>query len=119
MLFIGDIPIRYNRYNNLLFIDMQWDARVSVGSFIIAEVYLVFDWNNSQTFWGDSMLKQLTTALIKRQFGENLKKFAGVQLPNGMIANGQQIYDEAVTEIERLKVYIRDTYEPPVEFLTG
>jgi hypothetical protein len=119
MLFIGDIPIRYNRYTNLLHIDMKWDARVVPSSKVIAEVYIVLDWNNSQSFWGDMMLKKLTTALIKRQFGENLKKFAGVQLPNGMVANGQQIYDEAEAEIERLKLEIRDTFEAPPQWEVG
>lgn len=119
ILFIGDIPIRYNRYTNLLYCDMQWDARVGVGTYIVAEVYVVLDWNNSQSFWGDMMLKKLTTAMIKRQWGTNLKKFAGVQLPNGMVANGQAIYDEAEKEIEDLKLEIRDTFEAPPQWEIG
>jgi hypothetical protein len=119
ILFIGEIPIRYNRYNNLLFIDMKWDARVSVGSKIIAEVYVVLDWNQSQAFWGDMMLKKLTTALIKRQWGANLKKFKGVQLPNGMLADGQGMFDEAEKEIQDLHAEIRDTFEAPPQWEVG
>jgi hypothetical protein len=119
ILFIGDVPIRYNRYTNLLHVDMQWDARVAIGSKVIAECYIVLDWNNSQSFWSDMMLKKLTTALIKRQWGANLSKFAGVQLPNGMVANGEKIFNDAEAEIERLKEEIRSTFEAPPQWEIG
>ena len=118
MLFIGDIPIRYNRYNNKLYIDMAWEQRVAPGVYVVAEVYVLTD-ESAPLFWGDMMMKQLSTAFIKRQWGENLKKFQGTPLPGGLVLNGQQIYDEAVKEIEDLKVTIRETFEAPVQFEVG
>jgi hypothetical protein len=59
------------------------------------------------------MLKKLATAYIKKQWGNNMKKFAGMQLPGGITMNGQQIFDEAVKEIYDLEKEIRDTYKAP------
>ena len=48
-----------------------------------------------------------------------MKKFAGMQLPGGVTMNGQQIYDEATTEINEVEQLIRDTYEEPPQFIMG
>jgi hypothetical protein len=64
-------------------------------------------------------LKRYATALIKRQWGDNLKKFAGMQLPGGVQLNGQQIYDEAIEDIKNIEAEIRSTFEMPVDFFTG
>jgi gamma-glutamyl-gamma-aminobutyrate hydrolase PuuD len=65
------------------------------------------------------MLKKYATALIKKQWGNNMKKFGGMQLPGGITMNGQQIYEEAVAEIEKLEQLIRDTFEEPPQFIIG
>jgi hypothetical protein len=65
------------------------------------------------------MLKKLATAYIKKQWGSNMKKFGGMQLPGGITMNGQQIYNEAVDEIKDLEDRIRDTWEEPPQFLVG
>jgi hypothetical protein len=65
------------------------------------------------------MLKRLTTSYIKRVWGNNMKKFGGMQLPGGITMNGQQIYDEAVAEIKEIEDLIRNTYEEPPQFLLG
>jgi hypothetical protein len=57
--------------------------------------------------------------LFKRQWGTNLKKFTGVQLPGGIMLNGQQIYDEAVEEIKELEEDLREVHEEPPAFLVG
>jgi hypothetical protein len=64
-------------------------------------------------------LKEYTTALIKRQWGMNLIKFDGVQLPGGVILNGRQLYDDANQEIERLRERIRSEFELPADFFVG
>ena len=48
---------------------------------------------------------------MKKQWGQNLIKFEGVQLPGGVTLNGRQIYDDGVTELERLEVEGRLEYE--------
>lgn len=111
ILFTGEIPIRYNRYTNILHIDANWAARFTVGQYFIVEGYRQLD--TTATFWGDPWLLRYGQALIKRQWGANLKKFASVTLPGGMVLNGQQIYNEAAEEIEMLKRELREQYEDP------
>jgi hypothetical protein len=122
MLFIGDIPVRYNRYTNILNCDLDWGfgqgGDVTVGSYIIAECYTYLP-DGDTRFWSSPALKQLSTALIKRQWGANLKKFSSTPLPGGLVVNGQKIFDEGNEEVIRLKQYIRDTFEAPANFDFG
>lgn len=119
MLFIGETPIRFNRRNNKIFVDFNWEGKVAVGTFLVFEVYQILDPEAYEEIWSETWLKNYTTALFKRQWGENLKKFAGVQLPGGIALNGQQIYDEAVQEVERLEQELIEVYQEPPEFLIG
>lgn len=118
MLFIGEVPIRFNRHNDKLYIDSPWNRTVGLDSYLVAEAFVVLD-ESTTKFWNDPWLKKYTTSLIKRQWGTNLKKFAGVQLPGGIILNGQQIYDEADKECADLEVQLRDMYEEPPMWEVG
>ena len=123
MLFVGEIPIRYNRNTNLLYTDFNWaqgpGGSVNIGSYVVAEVYTRLPQGDSK-FWGDIWLKQYATQAIKRQWGENLKKTSSTAvLPGGITVNGQQIYNEAVAEMERLEGKIRDTFEAPPMWEVG
>ena len=69
--------------------------------------------------WGDRFLKKYAYALIKMQWGNNLKKFAGVQLPGGVTLNGKEIYDEAVEEINKLEEEMQVINVLPNEILVG
>ena len=69
--------------------------------------------------WNDRVLKDLGTAMLKRQWGSNLKKFSGIQMPGGVMLNGQQIYDEAVAEIATLKAEFLTWNTLQSDFLLG
>lgn len=119
MLLVGQKPIRYNRHMNRLYVDMNWDDNSILGDYLIAECYRILDPDTFTDVYDDMFLKRYATALIKRQWGENLKKFQGVTLPGGVILNGQQIYDEAVAEITKIEEEIQIRFELPVDFFTG
>ena len=119
MLFSGETPIRFNRHTDKLYIDWDWNYDVDVGEWIIIEGTIVVDPEAYSDVYNDRMLKRLATAYIKKQWGANMKKFAGMQLPGGITMNGQQIHDEAVTEIQQLEELIRNTHEEPPQFLVG
>lgn len=119
LLFSGETPVRFNRHTDKLFIDWDWANDVQAGEYIIIEGYLIIDPTTYTDVFNDRMLKKLATAHIKRQWGNNMKKFSGMQLPGGITMNGQQIYDEAVAEIDQIEQMIRDTYEEPPRMLTG
>jgi sporulation protein YlmC with PRC-barrel domain len=69
--------------------------------------------------WDDKVLKRYGTALIKRQWGENMKKFGGIQMPGGVTLNGKEIYDEAQQEIDRIEEEIYNYNSLPSEIFTG
>jgi hypothetical protein len=69
--------------------------------------------------WNDRFLKRYTIALIKKQWGNNLKKFAGIQMPGGVMLNGQAIYDEAVVEIQKIEEDIQSLNVLPPDILVG
>lgn len=119
LLFLGEQPIRFNRTNDKLYIDVNWKGRTRAGNYIVIECYKILDPEVLSEIWNDKWLKKYSTALIKRQWGENLKKFSGVQLPGGIALNGQQIFNEAIEEIKELEGELRDTYEEPPQFEIG
>ena len=69
--------------------------------------------------WNDRFLKRYAIALIKKQWGNNLKKFAGIQMPGGVMLNGQAIYDEAVVEIQKIEEDIQSLNVLPPDILVG
>ena len=72
---------------------MKWSENVNVDDFIIFEAYRILDPETYSDVYGDRFLREYTTALFKRQWGENLKKFEGMQMPGGLTFNGQQIWN--------------------------
>ena len=64
-------------------------------------------------------LKRYTTALIKRQWGANLSKFNGVATLGGVSMNGEQIYSQAIEEIQRLEEQIQLSFETPIDYMIG
>ena len=119
MLFSGETPVRFNRVNERLYIDWDWATDIQVGEWIVAEGMIIIDPDTYTKAWNDRLLKKLATSYIKRQWGNNMKKFGGMQLPGGVTMNGQQIFEEATREIESIEKDIRDTYEAPPQFLVG
>lgn len=118
-LLVGVKPIRFNRHQNRVYIDMNWEDDVQIGEYIIVEAMRALDPNTFTDVYNDGWLKKYCTALIKQQWGTNLKKFEGVQLPGGVTLNGQKIFDEATEEIQNLKDEVQSTYQEPIDFFTG
>lgn len=119
LLFSGEVPIRFNRHSNKLYIDWDWNYDLDVGEWLIIEGYIIIDPASYTKVWNDRLLKKLSTAYIKKQWGTNMKKFQGMQLPGGIMMNGQQIYNEAVQEIQDIEQLIRNTHEEPPQFILG
>lgn len=115
---IGQQPIRYNRHSNVLYIDMDWET-VNTGEFLLVEAYQVMDPETYSSAWKDRWLLRYATQLMKKQWGENTKKYAGMPLVGGLQFNGQQIYDEATREIEILEQEMNDKYGGVLEWYMG
>jgi len=115
-MLVGQKPVRFNRHQNRLHIDMDWEMDTAVGEFIIVEAYRILNPDTFTDVYNDLYLKKYVTAQMKKQWGNNLKKFSGVQLPGGVTLNGQIIYDEAVQEIQLLEQEVESRYQEPVDF---
>jgi len=118
MLFNGEIPIRYNRHTNKVYLDWDWDKAVA-GDYIVIEGYMALNPVTWTPVYNDRMLKKLATAYIKKQWGANMKKYGNMPLVGGLVMNGQIVHDEAVVEIKELEDEIRSTFEEPPRFQIG
>lgn len=117
-LLVGQQPIRYNRHINKLYVDMDWNI-VNEGDFLIVEAYQVVDPDTYTDAWNDRWLLRYAACLIKQQWGTNMKKFEGMQLPGGLKFNGQQIYNEATQERDALEKEMIMSYSIPVTDMIG
>ena len=118
LMFSGEVPIRFQRHMQRLYIDWAWGAsEAPVGTHVIAECYAVVDPDVYGRVWNDRWLKEYATTLIKIQWGSNLKKFSGIQLPGVVSLNGNVIFDEAMKEKERLEQDMITNYGGPLEFM--
>ena len=116
-LFVGETPIRYQRHMQKLFIDWGWgQSSAPVGSIVVIEAYAIINPTVYNRVWDDRWLKRYGTALVKRQWGENLKKFGGIQLPGGVVLNGDKIFEEAMDEIKELEEDMENNYGGVLEW---
>lgn len=115
----GSEAIRFNRHMNRLHIDFEWGRDILEGQYIIADCYRIVDPDSFSDVYNDMFLKKYATALIKKQWGANLIKFEGMQLPGGVTLNGRQIFDDSVTEIKEIEEQMQLNYEKPPVFLVG
>jgi hypothetical protein len=110
--------ITFSRYANRLTLHMNWKDFVA-GQFLLIEAYRSTDPDLYTEVWNDTMLKRHTIALVKRQWGANLSKYDGINLPGNLTFNGQRIYSEAQEELEKIMEDYMTKYEEPPDFCTG
>lgn len=116
IMFTGEVPIRFQRHMHRLFCDWGWGSAVKAGTVVIAECYALIKPEDFIAVWNDRWLKEYATALIKRNWGSNLMKFQGVQLPGGVMLNGETLYNDAVKDIERLEEEMISRYSLPIDW---
>jgi hypothetical protein len=117
LMFTGEVPIRFQRHMQRLYIDWAWGAsEAPIGTTVIAEAYSTIDPTTYGHVWNDRWLKEYATTLIKIQWGANLKKFDGIQLPGGVTLNGDKIFTDGMTEKKRLEEEMQTNYGGPLEW---
>jgi hypothetical protein len=117
-LLVGRQPIRYTRHRDRLYIDANWTV-FTPGQFIIVEAYEVIDPDTWVDAWGDRWLQNYATAKIKYQWGTNLTKFTGMNLPGGVQFNGERILSDSQAEIEKMENEMINSYSLPVTDMIG
>jgi len=116
---VGEKPMRFNHLSNRLYIDQDWATDITAGEYMIMEVYRRLDPATYTDMYDDIYLKRYTTALIKRQWGQNLSKFNGTTMLGGVTLNGPELFSTAIAEQQRLEEEIRSNYEEPAHFQQG
>ena len=116
-LLTTDKQIRFNKRQDRMYLDIDWNAQ-SAGDFLVIDCYRALDPNSFTQVYNDSFVKKYLTALIKRQWGQNLIKFRGVKLPGGIELNGREIYDDAQRELDQLKqAMMLENELPPLDLI--
>jgi len=117
-LLVGKQPIRYNRHVNRLHVDMNW-KKIQPGQFLIVEAYKVVDPDEFMDVWSDRWLARYATALVGVQWGTNLSKFIGMQMPGGVQFNGEAILTRYMQEQEKLEQEMLFGYGLPPSDMMG
>ena len=118
-ILVGEKPMRFNHLSNRLFIDLDWGTDIKAGEYLIMEVYRKLDPATYTDIYDDIYLKRYATALIKRQWGQNLSKFNGTAMLGGVTLNGPELFSTAIAEQQKLEEEIRLNYEEPAHMQQG
>ena len=112
-----DMRFRFNIRQDRLYIDGDFNV-INAGDYFIIDCFRILDPNEFTRVYNDPFLKRYFTALCKKQWGQNLIKFQGVQLPGGVQLNGRQIYDDGVKELDEIRAKMSSDYEmPPLDMI--
>ena len=112
--------VKFNRKTNKVYVNLEWEKQVNPDQYLIFECYAILDPQEYGKVYDDIFLKRYTTALIKQQWGTNLKKYHGLSLPGGVTLNCQQIYDEATLELKELEDKMQEYWSlPPDAIFVG
>ena len=113
-----NVRYRFNIRQDRLYIDVDWAAAVNVDDYFVIDCFRILDPEDFTRVYNDPFLKRYFTALCKKQWGMNLIKFQGVQLPGGIQLNGRQIYDDGVRELDEIRSKMSSDYEmPPLDMI--
>lgn len=121
-MLIAETCIAFNRYSSRLYLEVNWQSssgQIAEGNIIVVECFTLLDEDEAPKMYSDWWLRRYCTALMKKQWGTNTKKYNGVQLPGGVTLNGQQIYVEALQEIAELEHELKDEWSIPPIFMVG
>lgn len=115
----GETPIRFSRHTDRVYMDMDWATKLSVDAYLVVEGWASLDPDVYTDVYNDRWLKEYLTQLIKQQWGANLIKYSGIQLPGGVTFDGDKLYQQASEAIEKLEEEMQSKYELPVDFYMG
>lgn len=110
--------IEFSKVTNRIHI-LGRKADLVVGQYVVLETFVLLDPQKYTEIYNDRLLKKYLTALIKRQWGANMAKYDGVQLPGGITLKGAAIYQEAQAEIQAIELELLTSYELPIDFMVG
>jgi hypothetical protein len=115
----GQVPIRFSKHQNRLYLDTSWGKTLLEGQWVIIECNRILNPSDYPNVWSDNWLKRYAIALIKEQWGNNLIKYTNVKLLGGTQLNGADILNRAKEDRQALELELRDTWAEPPRMLVG
>jgi hypothetical protein len=111
------VQYRFNKRQDRLYIDID-KTRMKPDNYLLIECHRALDPANWSQIYNDSFLKRYTTALIKRQWGQNMIKYQNIQLPGGITMNGRQLWEDGDAEVKELESKMISDYSlPPIDMI--
>jgi len=111
--------LEFSRVTNRIYVNMDWKGQTYLGQYMLFEAYKILNPEAYTEIYNDRTLKLYTTALIKQQWGANMMKFGGMELPGGIVLNGAEIFQEATSEVQKLENEMQSKWELPPQFFVG
>lgn len=111
--------LEFSRVTNRIYVNMDWKEQAFLGQYMMFEAYKILNPETYTDIYNDRTLKLYTTALIKQQWGANMMKFGGMELPGGIVLNGAEIFQEASSEVQKLESEMQSKWELPPQFFVG
>jgi len=93
----------FNRMSSKLYPNINWDSDLALGDYFIVECYRALDPEENKKVYDELWLKQYVTALIQKQWGQNMSKFGGQMMLGGVVIDGQAMLDQAMQAIVALQ----------------
>jgi hypothetical protein len=92
---------------------------LDAGDFLVIDGYASLDPDTYSEIYNDILLKRYVTASFRKQWGMNLIKYQGINLPGGVQFDGQALLSQGNEEMEKIEDTLQDKYELPPDFFTG
>ena len=109
--------LRYTSNTRRLYVDIDW-AELTAGDYFVVDCIMGVDPDIHTDTYNEYWLKEYVTALFKKQWGQNLSKYDGIQMLGGVTLNGRKILEDANQELKDLEEKLRNTYElPPLDMI--
>jgi hypothetical protein len=112
------VSYTYTKSTNRLFLEKQKSKEES-SRYLMVEAYVQVNPDYYPAVWNDRIFQRHYAALLKKQWAQNLIKFAGIPLPGGAQLNAPAIMQEASRELDAIEAMLLKTQELPVDPLIG
>lgn len=109
--------IGFNQVTGKLQIHTDWGQQIKVGDSIVVKALKALNPRDYPKVYSNYFLREYTYLLFKLQWGNVLKKYDGVALMGGVTLNGQKIYDEAISEMEKLEARLQKEFQTSMGYI--
>lgn len=112
-----EISYTYNEFTGRLNLNLNWSDEFSAGNYLLIKIYRKIDMDTYTRLWGQRVLRDVATEMMRLRWGDNLSKFGALQLPGGVTLEGPVIVQEARDRLRLLQEEFQTQFSEPTDFL--